>query len=105
MQVLTWLSLRSYKPSQILPLMYVYAGGPAPVVIRGAMQHWPAMTKWHDMDYLSRVSAVTGCLQYCLLGHLLRYMLCTASPATGRPPCCPCSASSHGTPVSQSQLS
>eukprot|EP00878_Enallax_costatus_P033099 GHUV01036486.1.p1 GENE.GHUV01036486.1~~GHUV01036486.1.p1 ORF type:complete len:470 (+),score=171.44 GHUV01036486.1:702-2111(+) len=31
-------------------------GGPKPVVIRGAMQHWPALTKWQDTGYLSRVA-------------------------------------------------
>ncbi|WIA41876.1 hypothetical protein OEZ86_009200 [Tetradesmus obliquus] len=31
-------------------------GGARPVVIRGAMQHWPALTKWQDLAYLSRVA-------------------------------------------------
>jgi hypothetical protein len=31
------------------------AGGARPVLIRGALDNWPAMTKWQDMDYLCKV--------------------------------------------------
>ena len=27
-----------------------------PVTISGGMDHWPAMTKWHDFSYLQRVA-------------------------------------------------
>lgn len=28
----------------------------SPVVIRGSMDHWPAKSKWNDMNYLRRVA-------------------------------------------------
>lgn len=34
----------------------VAAGGGQPVVVRGAMSTWPALTKWQDLAYLSNVA-------------------------------------------------
>lgn len=35
-------------------------GGPKPVVLRGVMEGWPALTKWKDLDYLSQVGWVNN---------------------------------------------
>jgi Cupin-like domain len=40
------------QPPSLLCFLSTYMEQQRPVVIRGAMQHWPALQQWHNFNYL-----------------------------------------------------
>ncbi len=56
-----------------------YVAHSRPVVIRGAVAHWPARTKWRDKDYLKRQSG-----QHRVFAYPHEYLNVTAVNETGK---------------------
>jgi hypothetical protein len=65
-------------PSWCLVVCYAVlccgAGGARPVVLRGVLDSWPALTKWQDMAYLCKVGHTL--VGHTVMGHTVVVRTC-----------------------------